>query len=678
MEGRDQDLLVDAQAGGRAAVWSGDAVTAAGSLQSPGARTSDAVSISVCDEQAAPVYGPASMMPLERPPTHSETVLQWDKLSYEVDTKVGATTTSRTILDQISGEVRAGEVIAIIGSSGAGKTTLLNALSGRIVGGRLSGQILFHGARRDPGSFKRLAAYVQQDDIMHSRLTVGETLTYSATLRLPDSQYSAEQKAQRVAEILKQLRLEPAQNTPIGDAKTRGVSGGERKRVSIGTELLTNPNLLFLDEPTSGLDSNSSQVVVELVKEVARDQQMAALMTIHQPSARIFNAFDRVILLSQGRLVYFGSPVAAADYFAGLGHPCPVHENPADYYIDLMTLDYHDSQTLADSRERIAQLAHSFVQHDEKKAAAGPPAAERAASESGTMTERSALFMNAMPRNPWYFEFATLVCRDWRNLVRNMEFLVSQVFQSVATSLIVGFMFFYLKHDSVSVQNRLGVLYIVVLNATFPVIMPTLSVYLQERDIMLRERAAATYRVSAFYAAKIMTFVPLALVSGIVLITGVYFISHLVFSASKFFIALWVYAALNIVSVAFALMVGSYTPNLDVGFVVAPAIVTVWLLFGGLLANPTSTTAVLRWLRWINPVYFGYSALLQNELHGMSFECTTLGQCYTSGEQVLAAYAMGRFSIGANVLFLLLIATVYYALGYVFLRWKAKPKCIWI
>ncbi|KAJ2768068.1 hypothetical protein IWQ56_003086 [Coemansia nantahalensis] len=378
--------------------------------------------------------------------------------------------------------------------------------------------------------------------------------------------------------------------------------------------------------------------------------------------------------MSQGSLVYFGPPAAAVDYFAGIGHPCPVHENPADYFIDLMTLDYHDALTLAGSRGRIAQLALSFVQHREKEAMV-----ESAATVQPTSEGRAAApFTRVAPRNQWHIEFWTLVRRDWVNLTRNMEFLVSQVLQSLATSLIVGFMFFYLKHDSISVQNRLGVLYIIVLNSTFPIIMPTLNVYLQERDIMLRERAAATYRVTAFYAAKAMAFIPIALASGAVFIAGVYFISHLVFSAGRFFIALGVYGCLNVVSVAFALMVGSYIRNVDVGFVVAPAIITVWLLFGGLLANPQSTTAVLRWIRWINPVYFGYAALLKNELQGMDFECTTLGQCYTTGEQVITVYGMGRFSIGANVLFLLLNAAVYYALGYVFLRWKVKPKYIWI
>ncbi|KAJ1831477.1 hypothetical protein LPJ63_004251 [Coemansia sp. RSA 2711] len=605
----------------------------------------------------------------------AEVILKWDGLTYEVDSKMGKSTSTRAILSGITGQVRAGEMIAIIGSSGAGKTTLLNALSGRIIGGRLAGQVLFHGAKRHPGNYKRLTAYVQQDDIMHSMLTVQETLSYAAKLRLSDAQYTAEQKSQRVAEIIKQLRLSGIKGSRIGSAKTRGVSGGERKRVSIGAELLTDPDLLFLDEPTSGLDSNSSQLVVELVKQVASERQIGAMMTIHQPSARIFNTFDKVILLSQGHVVYFGPTSSAIEYFAGIGFHCPVHENPADYFIDLMTLDYRTEELLAESQARVVGLAESFQQHRAKGEQSIESLVEDK-TETGSSTLSS--LASADSRNSWMVEFKTLAHRDWTNLTRNLMFLISQGFQSLVTALIVGFMFFYLKHDAISIQNRLGVLFVMVLNSTFPVVMPSMQAYLEERDIMHRERASAVYRVTSFYVSKAITFMPVALLNGVVFVAGVYFISHLQFDVGKFFVALGVYSCSNIVSIAFMLLIGSAVENIDVAFVIGPAILTLQLLFGGLLANPSTTTPVLRWLRWINPVSYAYAALVQNEFDGMEFECQPGAQCYTNGEQVIATYSMGRFSIGENVMFQLLLAAVFFVAGYAMLRWKIKPKYIWI
>ncbi|KAJ2357551.1 hypothetical protein GGF43_001395, partial [Coemansia sp. RSA 2618] len=594
-------------------------------------------------------------------------------LTYEVESKADKMSTTRTILNEITGELRGGETIAIIGSSGAGKTTLLNALSGRIVGGQLSGQVLFYGAKRHPGSYKRVTSFVQQDDIMHPLLTVQETLTYAAKLRLPNKHYTAAQKSERVSTIIKQLRLSGVKDSRIGNANVRGVSGGERKRVSIGTELLTDPDLLFLDEPTSGLDSNSSQLVVELVKQIAREQQIGAMMTIHQPSARIFNTFDKVILLSQGHVVYFGPTASAIEYFASIGYHCPMHENPADYFIDLMTLDYRTDELLAESRSRVVGLAHSFLQHGAKHAGLSK-------SATGDTTETSSFEseISIDPRNTWFVEFRTLAHRDWTNMMRNYMFLVSQGFQSLVTALIVGFMFFYLKHDATSIQNRLGVLFVMVLNSTFPVVMPSMQAYVKERDIMLRERASAVYRVTTFFVSKAMSFIPLALLNGLVFVTGVYFISHLTFEVGKFFIALGVYACSNVVSIAFMLLIGSSVEDVEVAFVIGPAVLTLQLLFGGLLANPSTITPVLRWLRWVNPVSYAYAALIQNEFDGLEFECKPGSQCYSSGEQVIQTYSMGRFTVGENIGFQIMLAAVFFAAGYCMLRWKIKPKYIWI
>ncbi|KAJ2696459.1 hypothetical protein H4218_004595 [Coemansia sp. IMI 209128] len=604
----------------------------------------------------------------------SNVILRWDDLNYEVKSKVGKAEEWRPILNGITGEARAGEAIAIIGSSGAGKTTLLNALSGRIVGGRLSGQILFRGARRHPGSFKRVTAYVQQDDLMHPLLTVQETLAYASKLRLPNSQYTAERKTERVNTVIRQLRLEGARNTKIGDAATRGVSGGERKRVSIGTELLTDPRLLFLDEPTSGLDSNSSELVVELVKKVSVDQGIATLMTIHQPSARIFNIFDKVILLSQGRVVYFGPTSTAIEYFASIGYQCPMHENPADYFIDLMTLDYRSDDALARSKAQVKQLADQFTEYEARLAS--DSGSEKPPSISGKGVEVSGEL--DLPRNNWFSEYSTLARRDWANARRNVPFLMGQITQSVFMALLIGFMFFYLKKDSVSVQNRLGVLFIIAVNATFPIVMPFLTLYYKERDIMVRERSSATYRVTSFYVSKFTTYVPIALVSNTIFFIGIYFISHLEFDAGKFFVGLATFFCMSIVSVAFLLMVGSGVKSIEVGFVVAPAILTIQLLFGGLFANPHTITPVLRWIRWVNPVQYGFSSLTQNEFRGMTFTCSQGTQCYQTGADVVNAYGVGRFTTWQNILFLLMLAFVDMVAGYAVLRWKAKPKSIWL
>lgn len=614
--------------------------------------------------------------------TTDEAVLKWEQLNYHVGKK-------RHILKDISGQVMPGEMVAIIGSSGAGKTTLLNALSGRIVGGDLSGTILYHGAPRHPGTFKRATSYVQQDDLMHPLLTVQETLTFSANLRLSSCQYSKKEKSERVSEIIKQLRLEGVKDSYIGNNKIRGVSGGERKRVSIATELLTDPRILFLDEPTSGLDSNSSQLAVELVKKIAAKRRFAALVTIHQPSARIFHMFDKVILLSQGQLVYFGPTGETLEYFAKLGYHCPMHENPADFFVDVMTLDYRSKETLESSRQRITDLAIAFSQHSLANCSSSVYHQHRRqqhTANTNTMVNTDSDIFNQHKSQPfiehignnWFFEFQTLAKRDWLNLLRNMPFLASQAVQSLITAVVVGLMFYYLKNDSTSVQNRMGVLFIIAINATFPVIMPALYTLFEERDIMLRERSTAAYRMTAFYFSKISTFVPMTLVGNLIFIIGVYFISHLSFEVDKFFIAVGILACLDISSIGFMLVVGSAVQTLEIAFVVAPAIVTMQLLFGGLLANPSGITPVIKWVKWINPVYYAYASFVRNEFKGLTFTCQQGEACYSNGEQVLRAYDMDEWRIWQNMLVLILISLLSFVAGYVLLRWHLKPKYIWI
>ncbi|KAJ2888988.1 hypothetical protein FB639_000236 [Coemansia asiatica] len=611
-------------------------------------------------------------------PDSGEVILKWDNLVYEVKTKVNKQSTVRRILHNISGEVRAGEAIALIGSSGAGKTTLLNALSGRIVGGELSGNILFRGAKRNPGSFKRLSAYVQQDDLMHPLLSVQETLTYASKLRLPNSHYTPEQKAERVNTVIRQLRLESAKNTRIGDAAVRGISGGERKRVSIGTELLTDPKLLFLDEPTSGLDSNSSEMVVELVKKISVEQNTATIMTIHQPSARIFNIFDKVILLSQGRLVYFGPTSESISYFASIGYQCPVHENPADYFVDLMTLDHRSEEALARSQGQVDNLVERFVEYTAQNSTGSNSEKQSVASGYRGKNGMAVYQEDHMPRNNWLYEYCTLARRDWINAGRNTPFVAGQAVQAVFMALLIGFIFFYLKHDALSINNRLGAVFIICVNATFPVIMPMLTLYYKERDIMVRERSSATYRVTSFYMSKLTTFIPIALIANTVFFTGVYFISHLAFDAGKFFIGLATFYSLITVSVAFFLMVGSGIKSQEFGFVVAPIILTIQILFGGLFANPHTITPVLRWIRWVNPVQYAFSSLTQNEFRGLEFVCKAGTQCYTTGAQVIEAYSVGRFTVWQNILLLLMLAFANIIVGYSLLRWTAKPRSIWL
>jgi len=180
-----------------------------------------------------------------------------------------------------------------------------------------------------------MCAVIPQEDTLYGALTPRETFTYVARLRLGDS-VSKEEKVAAAEAMLRRLELTKCADTPVGNEDIRGVSGGEKKRTSIGCELIVNPAVLFVDEPTSGLDSKMARSVIEILQSLAHDEGRTVITVIHQPSWRIFSLFDSLVLLKDGQIVFQGPVPEVQGYFAGLGFEAPPHENPMDYYFDVL------------------------------------------------------------------------------------------------------------------------------------------------------------------------------------------------------------------------------------------------------------------------------------------------------------------------------------------------------
>ncbi|CAN6481685.1 unnamed protein product [Victoria cruziana] len=260
--------------------------------------------------------------------------LTWKDLTVTVTVANGET---HRVLEGLTGYAEPGSLMALMGPSGSGKSTLLDALAGRLATNAfLSGSVLLNGRKRKL-SFGT-AAYVTQDDHLLGTLTVRETISYSARFRLPDNMPLAERQALVESTII-EMGLQDCADTPIGNWHLRGVSGGEKRRVSIALEILMRPRLLFLDEPTSGLDSASAFFVTQTLRSLARDGR-TVIASIHQPSSEVFELFDRLCLLSGGRQVYFGKVSEAHEFFAQAGFPCPSLRNPSDHYLRCINSDF--------------------------------------------------------------------------------------------------------------------------------------------------------------------------------------------------------------------------------------------------------------------------------------------------------------------------------------------------
>ncbi|GBC06720.1 hypothetical protein RclHR1_00700019 [Rhizophagus clarus] len=238
-----------------------------------------------------------------------------------------------TVMKGVTGKLSHGRTCAIMGSSGVGKTTLVSILAGKAK--KTSGIIKVNGVEENLSTYRKLIGFVPQEDVMLRELTVREILVHSAMMRLPTEMDRADKK-QKVLETIRFLELSHVMDSIIGNEEQRGISGGQRKRVNIGMELVAEPSILFLDEPTSGLDSSTAFEVCTLLKNIAHKQGLTVAAVIHSPGPQVFETFDDFLLLGKGgRVIYFGPRNSALDYFNRLGYNCPPQESPADFMMEI-------------------------------------------------------------------------------------------------------------------------------------------------------------------------------------------------------------------------------------------------------------------------------------------------------------------------------------------------------
>lgn len=364
--------------------------------------------------------------------------LAWEDLSFSVPLKGSAkkkagNQSRKVILDKISGHVKAGQMLAILGPSGSGKTSLLTLLAGRANATKAAdatGQVTVNGAPRDYSAFTRQAAYVQQDDDMFGELTVREQITYAAKLRLPSS-LSADRKMLRVDRCVQELGLGKVENSQIGNETIRGVSGGERKRVSIATELVADAPCILLDEPTSGLDAASSVTVISTLRKLASNGR-TIVTTIHQPRSSIFNMFDVLLVLSAGRTMYFGPAKEAVPYFSKLQFPSPTSFNPADFFLDLVSVDPRDKELEENTTARIDYLGGKYTEQDSLLKSSPESSFGPKAQDPGELA--------AGHQRGWPNEFRILLSRSIKIATRAKVANAVRTMQTVLFALILSFL----------------------------------------------------------------------------------------------------------------------------------------------------------------------------------------------------------------------------------------------
>ncbi len=255
----------------------------------------------------------------------------------------------KVILSNISGSVPSAQLSAILGPTGSGKSSFLDILAMRKRKEWVSGSVFVNG-RPMTSKFKRMSGYVVQTDILQGMMSVRENIQFSARLRLKDTLYSPEERDRLVEMVIEELGLTKCADTLVGNELIRGISGGEKKRTNIACELVTRPAVLFVDEPTTGLDASTSVTVVEALRRLTA-KGCTVIMSIHQPRYSIFKLLDNILLLSNGKIIFDGSPSSVVPYFSSLGFVCDSFNNPADFMLDCL------SGLVLPSRENMASVS---------------------------------------------------------------------------------------------------------------------------------------------------------------------------------------------------------------------------------------------------------------------------------------------------------------------------------
>jgi ATP-binding cassette, subfamily G (WHITE), member 2, PDR len=373
-------------------------------------------------------------------------VFHWKDVCYDIKIKGEP----RRILDNVDGWVKPGTLTALMGVSGAGKTTLLDCLADRTSMGVITGEMLVDGNQRDT-SFQRKTGYVQQQDLHLQTTTVREALNFSALLRQPPH-IPREEKLAYVDEVIKLLDMEEYADAVVG-VPGEGLNVEQRKRLTIGVELAAKPPLLlFVDEPTSGLDSQTSWAILDLLEKLTKSGQ-AILCTIHQPSAMLFQRFDRLLFLAKGgKTVYFGdigeNSKEMMSYFErNGGFPCPPDANPAEWMLEVIgaapgsTTDVDWFKTWRESPEYGSVQKELQRLNDEKDEAAAPVMQDKssyrefAASFFGQLREVTYRVFQQYWRTPSYIYAKTALC--------------------VLVALFIGFVFFNAQNTIQGLQNQM-------------------------------------------------------------------------------------------------------------------------------------------------------------------------------------------------------------------------------
>jgi len=522
---------------------------------------------------------------LSRVMTMKGTNFLWKDIEYTVPVKGG----KRLLLDKVNGWIKPGQMTALMGSSGAGKTTLLDVLAQRKTQGVVEGTMLLDGAplKKD---FERITGYVEQMDVHNGFVTVREALRFSAKLR-QEFDISLQDKYDYVEKVLDMMEMKNLGEALIGSLDGGvGISVEERKRLTIGMELVARPHILFLDEPTSGLDAQSSYNIIKFCRKLA-DAGMPLVCTIHQPSSVLFEYFDRLLLLARGgKTVYFGdigerSSILTGYFEKGGARKCTEDENPAEYILEAIgagvngkaTQDWPEIWSHSEECKEVQQELERMTETEKKED-------DHKAKEFAT---------------PMWYQFVQLYLRLNVVFWRSPNYNAGRVVQSIAVGLIIGFSFWDIGDSSSDLQQRVLAIFLILILGIM-LIIAAQPQFMMLRELFKRDFSSKFYGWFPFSTAMIVVELPYLVIAATLCVVCAYWSVGLDSTASNGFYFWIAFVVFMFMAVSFGQLIASMSPNVGLAMLILPIFNTFLFLFSGVLAPPSTLPHF--WRSWMYPL----------------------------------------------------------------------------
>ncbi|KAF8316101.1 P-loop containing nucleoside triphosphate hydrolase protein [Clavulina sp. PMI_390] len=587
-------------------------------------------------------------------------VLEWTNLT-------AVASNGNVMLHPQSGSVHSGSLLAVMGPSGAGKSTFLDLVSRRRHSSNTDGVVTFDGSA--DFNMRDIANYVEQDDALLGVLTVRETVTYAAKLSLPSSTPSSEIN-QIVDETLRSMGLSEVADNRIGNPIQRGISGGQKRRVTMASAVVSRPRILLCDEPTSGLDSLTSMKVISSIKAFAKLTDTIVIATIHQPNWETFSLFDEVLFLAGGHAMYQGPINNVVAYFDNLGFPCPGHTNPADHVISVVNTDF------------VSPMDTPAVSGADKMAAGASRTEALAAAWQSHQGQGPQGF--ALTRAWW--RTYLLMQRMAINYQRNLLAYGVRVGMYAGMGFLLATVWVHLGKEDTKINDRLSVHFFSVAFLGFMSVAGIPS-FLEERAVFMRERNNGLYGPGAYVIANSLVNIPFLFMCATLFVVICYWAIGLHPGVNQFFRFLSFLFIAIYTAEAQAVFVAAALPIFVAALAIASFLNGLWMCVQGYFIRAINLPRFWYYtFHWIDYQTYAFNLLARSDLTGVVFTCQQIGdtcqcaypssltpaQCAVRGEDVLQSLQIDGFDMGLYAGILIIIAVVYRILFWAVLVWRKK------